>query len=308
MSSALIVGSVVLDTIETPLGKQEDLLGGSATYASLAAALLGRTHLVGVVGTDFPHKYSRLLEKHGVSIANLHTAKGATFRWSGFYESSMDQAQTRSTCLNVFQDFRPKLLADMAQIPYVFLGNIDPELQLAVIDQLTEPRFVACDTMNYWIDRKKEPLEQVFRRVNAVFMNAQEIRQYTGEMNLIKAAHAIHHMGPDYVIIKKGEHGSVLTWASGMMAIPGYPVVRLEDPTGAGDTFAGGVLGWVAREKRLSNRLMTEACVVGTAMASFACEGFGTNGLARASIGRLIDRCNLLRRITMLPPVKIRPE
>lgn len=306
MSSVLVVGSVVLDSIETPAGKQEEVLGGSASYASLAAALLGRAHLVGVVGQDFPVKYRRILDRRGVNISNLTTEKGDTFRWSGFYEDTMAQAHTRSTCLNVFEQFRPTLLADMAQVPYTFLGNIDPELQLSILDQLTEPRFVACDTMNYWIERKKEALEAVFRRVHAVLMNAEEIRQYTGVMNLVKAAHVIHHMGPSYVIIKKGEHGSVLTWPSGMMAIPGYPVSRLVDPTGAGDTFAGGVVGWVARQKRISNRLMTEACVVGTAMASFTCEGFGVSGLIRASLGRLIDRCNMLRRITMLPPVKIR--
>jgi len=272
----------------------------------MAAALLGRTHLVGVVGTDFPNRYRRLLEKRGINTQNLKAEEGETFRWSGFYEKTMGVAHTRSTCLNVFEKFRPTLQADMAQIPYLFLGNIDPELQMSALDQMKSPQFVACDTMNYWIERKKEALEAVFRRVNAVLMNAEEIRQYTGEMSLMKAAHVIHHMGPSYVIIKKGEHGAMLTWASGMMAIPGYPVQRLTDPTGAGDSFAGGLVGWVARQKQISNRLMTEACVVGTAMASFACEGFGVSGLQRASIGRLIDRCNLLRRITALPPVKIR--
>lgn len=306
MSSVLVVGSVVLDSIETPVGKQTDLLGGSACYASLAAALMGRAHLLGVVGSDFPVKYRRLLEKRGVNTKNLMIEPGKTFRWSGYYEDSMAVAHSRETCLNVFEQFRPKLLSDMAQIPYVFLGNIDPELQLSILDQLTEPRFVACDTMNYWIERKKDALEAVFRRVNAVLMNAEEIRQYTGETSLMKAAHVIHHMGPSYVVIKKGEHGAVLTWPSGMIAVPGYPVSRLVDPTGAGDTFAGGLVGWVAKQKRISNRLLTEACVVGTAMASFTCEGFGIGGLVRASIGRLIDRCNLLRHITTLPPVKIR--
>ncbi len=306
MSSVLVVGSVVLDTIETPTGKQENLLGGSASYASLSACLLARTHLVGIVGKDFPSKYRRMLEHRGINTSNLETKEGDTFRWSGFYENTMDRAHTRSTCVNVFEDFRPTLLADMAQIPCVFLGNIDPELQISILDQLAGPRFVACDTMNYWIERKKEELTEVFRRVNAVLVNSDEIRQYTGEMNLVKAAHIIHHLGADYVVIKKGEHGATLTWRSGQMHIPGYPVTRLEDPTGAGDTFAGGLVGWISRQKRMSNRLMTEACVVGSAMASFACEGYGVNGLLRASIGRLMDRCNFLRRITMLPPVNVR--
>lgn len=305
MSSVLVVGSVALDTIETPVGKNDNQLGGSASYASLAAAVLGKTHLVAIVGEDFPAKYRRLLERQGINLANLVTAKGETFRWSGFYEGTMNVAQTRSTCLNVFENFRPKLQPDVSQIPYVFLGNIDPELQLSVLDQLKNARFVACDTMNYWISSKREKLLEVIKRSHVVLLNSDEIRELTGETSLMKAAHEIIHLGPRYVVIKKGEHGATLAWRSGQTFIPSYPLHRLEDPTGAGDTFAGGLVGWVARQKRLSNRVMAESCVVGSALASFTCEGFGVLGLLRTNFNRLIDRCRLMRRMTILPPISL---
>ncbi len=306
MSSVLVVGSIALDTIDTPTGSAPDTLGGSASYASLASSLFERTHVLGVVGEDFPPKYRRLLQHRGILLDNLQVAPGRTFRWSGYYEGTLGVAHTRSTELNVFETFRPEMKADIAQIPYVFLANIDPDLQILVLDQLTNRRFVALDTMNYWIESKKDRLTEAIRRVDCLLMNSDEIRAYTGEPNLFEGAKTMLDLGPEFVVVKKGEHGAMLVWKSGVVFIPAFPLARLEDTTGAGDTFAGSMVGWIARQKRQSNRLMVEACTVGTAMASFACEGMGVSGLLKASPGRLSTRCQQLKRMCDLPAIRMR--
>jgi len=308
MSSVLIIGSVALDTVQTPEGTATEELGGSASYASLAAAFFTRAHMVGVVGTDFPARHRRMFQRRGIHLNNLIVAEGKTFRWSGSYEGAMGSAKTHQTCLNVFETFRPTLQPDVSKIPYVFLANIDPDLQNSILDQMSGSVFIACDTMNYWIESKRDSLEALLRRVHCALMNEEEIRSFTREMNLPLAARQILDLGPQFVIIKRGEHGASVYWKSGQVCVPAFPVTRLVDPTGAGDTLAGSLIGWISRQKRTSNRVLVEAVVVGTAMASFTCEGFGVKGLLRASPGRLVDRCLQLKRMCDLPIIRIRKQ
>jgi len=297
--SVLVVGSVALDTVKTPFGEAEDALGGSASFFSVAARHFSPVSLVAVVGEDFPKDHIRFFEGRGVDTRGLSVAAGRTFRWAGEYGYDLNTRRTLDTQLNVFADFDPEIPESYREIPFVFLANIEPNLQLKVLDQVREPRMVVLDTMNFWIEGAKDAVMEVVRRVDAVLLNDEEARMLTGEVNLIVAAKRVLEMGPSLVIIKKGEHGSLVFGRDFTFAAPAYPVELLFDPTGAGDTFAGGFLGYLAQcgDCRDESHLR-RAAVYGTVMASFAVEAFSLNRLAAATRPEIDERFEAMRRLS----------
>ena len=275
----LAVGSVALDSLQTPFGVREDVLGGSATYFSTAASFFAPVRIVAVVGEDFPQVHVDFLRRRGVDVSGLERRPGRTFRWSGRYEFDLNQAHTLDTQLNVFADFRPELPESFRDSSHVFLGNIDPELQLRVLDQVRAPRIVAADTMNFWIASKKTVLLEVLRRVDLLFVNDAEARQLAGEHNIVRAARAILSFGPRAVVVKRGEYGALFFSGTEVFASSAYPLAELFDPTGAGDSFAGGFMGYLARSGSLDIPAMRRAIVVGSVLASYAVERFSLDRL-----------------------------
>ena len=293
----LVVGSVALDSLETPFGVREDVLGGSATYFSTAASFFAPVRLVAVVGEDFPEAHVEFLRGRGVDLAGLERRPGRTFRWSGRYEFDLNQAHTLDTQLNVFADFRPELPEGFRDSSHVFLGNIDPELQLRVLDQVRAPRIVAADTMNFWIASKRAALLEVLGRVDLLFVNDAEARQLAGEHNIVKAARAILSLGPSAVVVKRGEYGALFFAGSDVFASSAYPLAELFDPTGAGDSFAGGFMGYLARSGSLDPSAMRRAMVVGSVLASFAVERFSLDRLRDLDPGEIRARYSEFRRL-----------
>jgi sugar/nucleoside kinase (ribokinase family) len=294
----IVIGTVAIDELSTPFGAQQTVFGGSASYFSYAASFFSKVGVVAVVGKDFPQEYRQVLEEKGVDLSHLTTLPGKTFHWKGKYEADMNSAITLQTDLNVLLDFKPKL--EYPSTPhYVFLANVDPDLQLSVLDQVhgSSLKFVACDTMNFWIQSKRTSVEKVLRRVHAVFMNDGEARQLTGEVNLIKAAQMIHNMGPEYVIIKKGEHGALLYSHEGIFIYPAYPLESVYDPTGAGDSFAGGVMGYLAAARTVNLKTMKTAIAYGTIVASFTVEKFGLERLTEVKREHFDKRLEVLKKI-----------
>ena len=275
----IIVGSVAFDSIQTPYGKKEKLLGGSAVYASLAASLRTNPGIVGVVGEDFGDENYAFLKSKNIDTTGVVKNKGNTFNWGGKYEDDMAQAHTLHTHLNVFEDFNPKINEDYKKAGYLFLANIDPPLQLVVLNQMTDLKFVLLDTMNLWIDIKKEELLQVVKKVNAISINDTEARQLSGEWNLIKAGTILQELGPELVLIKKGENGTIIFYKNNYFIAPGYPTTDTTDPTGAGDSFAGGFLSYLAKENTVDFETIKKATVWGNMIASFTVEGFGVEKL-----------------------------
>ena len=298
--SLLIVGSLGLDTVETPFDKVENALGGSATYISLAASYFSSpVNMVGVVGSDFPKKYIDLMEEHGVDLEGLQIVEGGkTFRWGGKYHYDLNVRDTLFTELNVFEKFDPKIPDNYKKARYVCLGNIDPVLQSRVLDQLDKPQFVVCDTMNYWINGMKDELLKLLKRVNVLIINDSEARLLSKEPNLIRAAKMIRQMGPEILIIKKGEHGAMLFTNETIFSAPAYPMESIFDPTGAGDTFAGGFTGYLHKTRDLSPDNMKRAVVYGSSMASFCVEKFSTNGLEDLSYLQIQDRFREFRNLS----------
>ena len=290
--SLLVVGSIALDTIQMPFGKARNALGGSAVYFSLSASFFTKVRIVGVVGEDFPKDHIRLLKSKGVDTEGLKVTKGETFRWSGQYKYSLNEAETLSTKLNVFRDFRPRLPANYRYSDHIFLANIDPELQLEVLKQMKSPELVACDTMNYWIESKKPALKKVLKHVDIFILNEAEARQLSGEPNLFKSAKVICGMGPKTVIIKKGEHGSLMRSGGAIFIAPAYPIETIYDPTGAGDSFAGGFMGFLSQKGRCDKRALRLAIIYGTIIASFNVEKFGTKRLEGLDIRQIRARLN----------------
>ncbi|MBI5727037.1 MAG: sugar kinase [Ignavibacteriales bacterium] len=288
----LVVGSLGLDTVETPFSRVEDALGGSATYISLAASYFsGPIHLVGVVGEDFPRKYIQMLDEHNIDISGLQIVAGKkTFRWAGKYHYDLNTRDTLLTELNVFESFDPVIPEERKKTRFVCLGNIDPILQLKVLDQLTEPKFVVCDTMNFWIESRKEELFELIKRVQVLIINDSEARLLAQEPNLIKAAKKIKEYGLPHLIIKKGEHGALLFSEDIIFSAPAYPIELINDPTGAGDSFAGGFIGYLYKTQDTSAENIKRAVVYGSTMASFCCEQFSTMGLENLSYLRVHDR------------------
>ncbi|HEU5197489.1 MAG TPA: PfkB family carbohydrate kinase [Methylomirabilota bacterium] len=290
MAELLVVGSVALDSVETPFGKVQEVLGGSATFFSYAASFLTQVRLVATVGQDFPEQHVKLLRDRGVDVRGLQVASGKTFRWTGAYGYDLNEAKTLDTQLNVFADFRPELDEMQARTPYLFLANIDPELQLAVLKQMRgRPKLIALDTMNFWIKGKREALVRVLREVDVVTINDGEARQLAEEPNLIKAARKISALGPRTVVVKRGEYGALLFDGGAFFVVPAYPLESVFDPTGAGDTFAGGFMGYLAFRDRTDAATVRRAMVYGSVMASFTVEDFSLNRLAHLDT-REIDR------------------
>ncbi len=288
----LVVGSLGLDTVATPFDKIEDALGGSAVYISLSSSYFSAPiHLVGVVGSDFPKEYIKLLEDHNIELEGLQVIEGGkTFRWSGKYHYDLNVRDTLLTELNVFESFDPIIPEQFKKSKYVCLGNIDPVLQKKVLDQMENPQFIVCDTMNYWIEGKRDELLSLLPRVNVLIINDSEARLLAHEPNLIKAARKIREMGPEILIIKKGEHGALLFTDDIIFSAPAYPMEMIYDPTGAGDSFAGGFTGYLHKTQDLSPENLKCAVIYGSSMASFCVEKFSTKGLEELSYLRVQDR------------------
>ncbi len=279
----VMVGSIGLDTIETPFERREGTLGGSASYGCAAAAFFCSVGMVGVVGDDFPDGFVRQYERLGIDLQGLQRVRGRTFRWSGVYEKDMNNRRTLSTELNVFADFRPDLPAPYRVAPFLFLGNIAPELQLHVLAQADGARFVAADTMDLWINTTREALMEVIAAVDLLTLNDSEARLLAGENNLIRAARKILGWGPEYVVIKKGEHGAMLFAESGCSVIPAFPLEEVRDPTGAGDAFAGGLMGVLAAGRAANAATIRRALAYGSVVASFGVEAFSLERLIAVS-------------------------
>jgi sugar/nucleoside kinase (ribokinase family) len=296
--SILVVGSVALDGIETPFGKADRTLGGAATYFSAAASLFQPVQLVGVIGDDFPAERLEFLAARGVDLAGLERASGESFYWAGRYDFDMNSRTTIETRLGVFADFQPRLPAQFRDPDMVFLANIDPELQLDVLDQVRAPRFVACDTMNYWIESKRDALLELFGRVDCVLVNDSEARELSGDYNLKRAARWIRAQGPRIVVVKKGEHGALLFTEDHTFFAPGYPLEEVFDPTGAGDAFAGGFMGWLGYVGSLEEEELCRAMIYGSATGSLVCERMGMERLIDVELGEIHDRVREFRRLT----------
>jgi sugar/nucleoside kinase (ribokinase family) len=304
VADLLVVGSVALDSVETPFGSVKEVLGGSATYFSYCASFFTGVRLVATVGDDFPDGYLRLLRDKGVDVTGLGVTRGGrTFRWAGAYGYDLNEARTLDTQLNVLAEFRPRLRADLAATPYLFLANIDPELQLDVLRQMkTRPRLVALDTMNFWIEGKRDALAAVLREVDVVTLNDAEARQLAREPNLVKAARALAAMGPSTVVVKRGEYGALMLNGGAFFVVPAYPLDSVFDPTGAGDTFAGGFMGYLAAQDRIDGATMRRAMVYGSVMASFTVEEFSLNRLARLAPGEIDARYAAFHDLIRLEP------
>ncbi len=296
-----VIGTVAIDTITTPFGANKEVFGGSGSYFSYAASFFTAVGLVAVVGNDFPQEYRRILEERPIDLSHLKTLPGATFRWKGKYEGDMNSALTLQTDLNVLLEFEPELHY-AGELPFLFLANIDPDLQLKILDQARKmkTKWVACDTMNFWIQSKPEALKRVLARVNAVILNDGEARALSGESNLLRAAQKIQALGPDYVIIKKGEHGGILYHDQQLFVIPAYPLEEVFDPTGAGDSFAGAMMGYLASMGEATFQNVCKAMAYGTVTASFTVEKFGLDRLRLLKRGEIDERLELLKKISTI--------
>jgi len=297
--SLLVVGSVAFDAVETPFGKCEKMLGGSASHFSISASFFTNVNIVGVVGGDFTGEEQQVFDKHGVGTKDLERIpEGKTFRWAGRYDYDLNVAHTLDTQLNVFADFKPKLSEESKHSRLLFLGNIQPDLQREVREQMPDAELVALDTMNLWIENTRESLVRTIKGVDVVIINDAEARQLTGIPNLIKAAREILSWGPRALIVKRGEYGAALFSADSYFAIPAYPLESVFDPTGAGDTFAGGFMGYLASQPKLNEDAMRRAMIFGSVMASFNVEEFGTARVRRLTHNEINERFRAFKRIT----------
>jgi sugar/nucleoside kinase (ribokinase family) len=293
----LVVGSIAFDDLEMPTGTFENVLGGAATYSSLAASLLTRVRLVGVVGSDFAESNVTMLRERGVDTSGIERANGKSFRWRGRYSADLNSRTTLDTQLNVFAEFRPKIPAAFRASPYVLLGNIHPQLQVEVLDQVERPRLVAADTMNFWISGEPKALAEMLKKIDLLVINDEEVRQLSGLHNVARAAADVLRRGPKQIIVKRGEFGALLFDAAGAFFVPAYPLEEVLDPTGAGDTFAGGLMGYLARHDDTSPQAMRRAMFFASAMGSFCVEGIGTRkvqALTARDLGRRIEQFRAL--------------
>ena len=296
--SILVVGSVAYDTVETPFGRAERVLGGSASFFSVAASFFTPVNLVGVVGNDFGEEQLRAFAGRPIDLTGLERMEGRTFHWQGKYSWDLNSRDTICTDLNVFEFFQPKIPPGYRDSEVVFLGNIDPVLQRGVLEQVKAPRLVACDTMNFWIKGKLRELQQTLRRVQILLVNDAEARELSGEWNLVKAARAIQALGPQTIVVKKGEHGVLMWNGDDAFAAPAYPLETVFDPTGAGDTFAGGFLGYLAGCSRVDDAALRRAIVMGSTLASFCVEAFSLDRLLALTRAEIDARYRLFRRLT----------
>lgn len=296
--SILCVGSVALDSVETPFGSAERVLGGSAVYFAAAATAFHPVDLVGVVGDDYPLAELDFLARRGADLAGIQEAEGESFFWAGRYHYDLNTRDTLETRLGVFADFQPRIPDGYRDARYVFLGNIDPVLQHDVLDQVDSPEIVACDTMNYWIEGSRDALLALLERVDILMVNDEEVRQLAGESNLLKAARWVQERGPDTVVVKKGEHGAILFGDDWLFYVPGFPLEEVFDPTGAGDAFAGGFMGYLGNAGSTRPPDLRRAMVYGSALGSFACERFSVDRLQEIERAHIHDRVEEFRRIT----------
>jgi sugar/nucleoside kinase (ribokinase family) len=296
--SILVVGSVAYDTVETPFGRAERVLGGSASFFSVAASFFAPVNLVGVVGDDFGERQLAAFKGRPIDVAGLERAQGLTFHWQGRYSYDLNSRDTIATDLNVFEFFKPKIPAAYKRSRHVFLGNIDPVLQREVLEQVERPRLVACDTMNFWISGKPRELRETLKGVDVLLVNDAEARELSGEWNIVKAARAIRGLGPRTLVVKKGEHGVLMFSDHGSFAAPAYPLEEVFDPTGAGDTFAGGFLGYLAGSPSLDEETLRKAVVMGSTLASFCVEAFSLDRLLALERAEIDERFRLFKRLT----------
>jgi sugar/nucleoside kinase (ribokinase family) len=296
--SVLIVGSTALDSIKTPTAENPRLLGGSASHAAVAASFFSPVKLVGVVGDDFPKKYIQLYRKHGVDLAGLQIKPGKTFHWSGEYEVNMNHRRTLLTELGVFETFSPLLPEAYQNSQFVLLANIAPALQHHVLDQMRRPKFVVADTMDLWLNIALDDLIKLLKRIDGFVLNDSEAQQLTQDDNVFAALKKIHQMGPKYVIIKKGSHGSILSGPRGFFICPAYPLRTVVDPTGAGDSFVGGMMGYLATAKGSLEANIRRAMIHGSVVASFCCEGFGLNRTTKVTRQQVTQRVKELEKLT----------
>ncbi len=303
--SLLIVGTVAFDTVETPWGKAERVLGGSGTYAGFAASFFSTPRLVGVVGEDFPAQYLDLLVGRGVDIEGVQRVSGKSFFWAGRYEEDINIRTTLATELNVLETFEPVLPESYRDSRFVFLANIDPELQLSVLDQCDDVEFSIIDTMNFWIDGNRAALDRVLERVDAVLLNDEEARMLCGTPNLLKAARMVLEGNPKLVLIKKGEHGVMMVTEESVFMFPGYPLEHVCDPTGAGDSFAGGFIGYLAKTGRTDDETLRQAVVAGTTTASYCCEDFSVDRYGKLTLDELANRAGEFVALTSFKKLEL---
>lgn len=294
----LVVGSVAFDSVETPFGVVEEVLGGSATYFSTSASYFTDVCLVAVVGGDFPEEHTEFLRSRNIDLRGLVRNAGDTFRWKGRYGYDLNEAQTLETRLNVFESFRPSIPSEYADAEFVFLANIDPDLQMEVLRQVNKPRIIASDTMNFWISSKPEALKKVIGKVDILIINDGEARQLSQEPNLVKAAKMILSLGVKTLIVKRGEYGVLMFTGNSIFAAPAYPLEKVFDPTGAGDTFAGGFMGYLANTGNLTDAGIRQAIIFGSVMASFTVEDFSLNRLKRLDYREIEERYRGFKAMT----------
>ena len=298
MENLIIVGSVALDSVKTPFGEVKDALGGAATFASFAASFFAKPGIVGVVGSDFPQAHLHMLQKRGIDTSGIAVEKNSkTFRWSGYYEYDLNEAKTIKTELGAFANFSPQLPQSYHNADYVFLANIDPELQLNVLKQVKKPKLVLLDTMNYWIQNKKQKLMEAVRKANVLLLNDSEARQLFGTPNLVNAAAEALKLGPTFVIIKKGEHGALLFSKDSHFNAPGYPLENIKDPTGCGDSFAGALIGYLSGKGSASEQDIRKAIIYGSVIASFNAEDFSLERMKRLTSEEIEKRYSEFQRM-----------
>lgn len=296
--SVLIVGSTALDSIKTPKAENPRLLGGSASHAAVAASFFSPVRMIGVVGEDFPKKYIQLYRRHQIDLEGLQILPGKTFHWSGEYEANMNNRRTLLTELGVFETYTPTLPKSHQATPFVLLANIAPSLQHHVLDQMARPKFVVADTMDLWLNIALPDLLKLIRRVDGFVLNDSEAQQLTKEDNVFAALKKIHKLGPEYVVIKQGSHGSILSGRRGVFICPAYPLRKVVDPTGAGDSFVGGMMGYLATAGGSIGENIRRAMIYGSVVASFCCEGFGLNRTAKLKRAQIEQRVKELEEFT----------
>ena len=298
--SVLVIGTTALDSIKTPKSENPRLLGGSASHAAVASSFFAPTRLMGVVGGDFPAKYLTLFKKHGICLQGLERVKdGKTFHWSGEYEVNMNNRRTVETVLGVIEHWQPALPAAYESTPFVLLANISPGVQHRVLDQISKSKFVIADTMDLWLNIALPEVLTRLKRIDCLVLNDSEARQLVSDDNVVSALTKIHRMGPKYVIIKKGEHGSILSGPKGLFIAPAYPLRKVVDPTGAGDSFVGGLIGYLAAQKKGTvESNLRRAILHGSVVASFCCEGFGLNVTTRTTKAKILERVKELERLS----------
>jgi len=298
--SIIVLGTVALDTVKTPFGRQENILGGSASHFSMSARLFTQVDIVAVVGKDFPKKHIEFLRKKGINLDSLEVSGGETFRWEGKYEGDLNTAHTLNTHLGVLATFRPQITEAQKKIKHVFLANVDPDIQRHLIESMRSPELIGMDSMNFWINTKRKSLLSTLKKVHIFVANDQEARSLTGETNLIKAARHLSSYGPKMIVIKKGEHGSMFFSDKFIFLLPAYPMEKVVDPTGAGDTFAGGFMGHLSTVRKIDEKAIHKAVAYGTIAASFNVEGFGLERTSRLTLKDVENRLKFFKKHILL--------